>query len=246
MFQSQNPAGFTESTKTPHTPGATTLTPTLNSDQQTDVFLFQATQVLDRATKLAGFVDNFKFELGEYVKGLQSIQKNQNEIGEKIGALDVRDHREFQSMLGLTYTALGQTNSQNVIMQERLQRIINSDLDTFDKSWKLIKSYTNQYVKATKKAAKKRTTTNRNDKIKEIRENRGVKKKVYEGMSDMRTIFEEFIHTQLFYHSKCLELWGAVWEEASENFKAEKVRKKEEEEEEEERLNELLKETKIN
>ncbi|KAF0978747.1 hypothetical protein FDP41_002567 [Naegleria fowleri] len=210
-----------------------------------DSMLFFATQALDRQNKLLQFVDTFKFNITEYVKSLQSSKKALDPIDEGMASLDVRDHRELQSFLSLIHHASVQTSHQNVVMQERMERLKSKDLDTFEKTWKLIRDFTQQYVKSTKKSLKKRKKQppSKNDQVRDIKENRGLKKKIYEGMDEMRSIMEEYVHTQLFYHSKCLEMWAFVWEEANRNRKDEIARRKEEEEEEDERLSQLLKET---
>ncbi|KAG2392125.1 hypothetical protein C9374_012377 [Naegleria lovaniensis] len=213
--------------------------------ESSDSMLFYATQALDRQNKLLQFVDTFKFNITEYVKSLQSSKKSLDPIDEAVSTLDVRDHRELQSFLSLIHHASVQTAHQNVVMQERLERLKSKDLDTFEKSWKLIRDFTQQYVKSTKKTIKKRKKQppSKNDQVRDIKENRGLKKKIYEGMDEMRSILEEYVHTQLFYHSKCLEMWACVWEEAHRNRKDEVARRKEEDEEEDERLSQLLKET---
>ncbi|KAL9658280.1 hypothetical protein ABK040_015602 [Willaertia magna] len=207
-----------------------------------ETMVFHASQALDRATKLQAFIADFKSQILEYEKSLQYVQKSVGEINSKVSGIDVRDHRELQTFVLLMHNALRQSNDQNVILQERLDRIYANDLDSFEKSWKLIKNFINNYVKSSKKNLKKKTNS-KSEQIKEIRENKGLRKKIYEGMEDLRIIFEEYVHSQLFYHSKCLETWGKVWEQAAENRKEEVKRRKEEEEKEEELLNKLLQDT---
>ena len=210
-----------------------------------DSMLFYAKQSLERGNKVLAFSEFLKFQLREYEKSLQAVSKTLTPIDEQISTLDVRDNKEFQSFLGMIHQAFLHTNNQNIILQERIERMQSNDVESFEKTWKLIRDFNQQYVKTQRKNIKKRrkVPSGVDDQIRELRENRGLKKKIYEGMGDLRTIFEEFVHSQLFYHSKCLEMWAAVWEEASKAKKEEFSRRRQEEEDDEARLNELLKQT---
>ncbi|EFC47347.1 predicted protein [Naegleria gruberi] len=208
-----------------------------------DSMLFYASQSLERGTKVLDFADFFKFQLREYEKSLQTVNKSLLPLDEKISTLDVKDHKDLQTFLAILHQGFIYTNNQNVILQERIDRLQSNDIESFSKTWKLIRDFNTEYVKTQKKNIKKRrkVPTSVDDQIRELRENRGLKKKLYEGLGDLRTVFEEFVHSQLFYHSKCMEMWAAVWEETQKNKKEEQARRRQEEEDDEEKLNELLK-----
>lgn len=160
---------------------------------------------------------SFIHQFETLVESQEGVSKRIRKIGEIAETIELSDNADLQRAM----KTLGKESKDAVKyvnqMKARIHDVALNDLKQFASEWGFIKNRTLELFEATKTDKLKQTFSKKEmtdrEKAKQIKDTYILEEKIRITIKDLRDPFEEFVHSQLYYHAKSLEVWSKVWKE---------------------------------